>query len=66
MQAVGMVNDHTIDCFRYKPLRKNTWKYSNVKPDPKTKWNPIAGNIFRHALTQTTIIYSKKDWKGTH
>jgi DNA-3-methyladenine glycosylase I len=24
MQAVGMVNDHTIDCFRYKPLRKNT------------------------------------------
>lgn len=22
MQAVGMVNDHTIDCFRYKPLAK--------------------------------------------
>jgi DNA-3-methyladenine glycosylase I len=21
MQAVGMVNDHTVDCFRYKPLR---------------------------------------------
>ena len=21
MQAVGMVNDHTIDCFRYKPLK---------------------------------------------
>ncbi len=24
MQAVGMVNDHTIDCFRYKSLLKNT------------------------------------------
>jgi DNA-3-methyladenine glycosylase I len=23
MQAVGMVNDHTVDCYRYKPLRKN-------------------------------------------
>jgi DNA-3-methyladenine glycosylase I len=23
MQAVGMVNDHTVECFRYKPLRKN-------------------------------------------
>lgn len=22
MQAVGMVNDHTIDCFRYKPLAR--------------------------------------------
>jgi len=22
MQAVGMVNDHTADCFRYRPLRK--------------------------------------------
>lgn len=22
MQAVGMVNDHTVDCFRYKPLTK--------------------------------------------
>lgn len=22
MQAVGMVNDHTVDCFRYKPLAK--------------------------------------------
>lgn len=22
MQAVGMVNDHTIDCFRYKPIHK--------------------------------------------
>lgn len=21
MQAVGIVNDHTVDCFRYKPLR---------------------------------------------
>jgi DNA-3-methyladenine glycosylase I len=21
MQAVGMVNDHTVDCFRYEPLR---------------------------------------------
>ena len=23
MQAVGMVNDHTVDCFRYKELREN-------------------------------------------
>ena len=23
MQAVGMVNDHTVDCFRYKSLLKN-------------------------------------------
>ena len=23
MQAVGMVNDHTIDCFRYKALNRN-------------------------------------------
>lgn len=23
MQAVGMVNDHVIDCFRYRSLRKN-------------------------------------------
>jgi DNA-3-methyladenine glycosylase I len=23
MQAVGMVNDHTVDCFRYKSLDKN-------------------------------------------
>lgn len=22
MQAVGMVNDHVVDCFRYKPVRK--------------------------------------------
>lgn len=22
MQAVGMVNDHTVDCFRYRPLTK--------------------------------------------
>ncbi len=22
MQAVGMVNDHTVDCFRYKPLSR--------------------------------------------
>jgi DNA-3-methyladenine glycosylase I len=22
MQAVGMVNDHTVDCFRYRPLAK--------------------------------------------
>jgi len=25
MQAVGMVNDHAPDCFRYKPLSK-PWK----------------------------------------
>lgn len=24
MQAVGMVNDHTIDCFRYKQLKRRT------------------------------------------
>jgi DNA-3-methyladenine glycosylase I len=24
MQAVGMVNDHLTDCFRYEPIRKNT------------------------------------------
>ena len=24
MQAVGMVNDHTIECFRYKPVRRLT------------------------------------------
>ena len=24
MQAVGMVNDHTVDCFRYKKLHQNT------------------------------------------
>ena len=24
MQAVGMVNDHTIDCFRYKPLARKS------------------------------------------
>lgn len=23
MQAVGMVNDHTVDCFRYKELKKS-------------------------------------------
>ena len=22
MQAVGMVNDHTVDCFRYEPIRR--------------------------------------------
>jgi DNA-3-methyladenine glycosylase I len=22
MQAVGMVNDHTVDCFRYKQLAR--------------------------------------------
>ena len=22
MQAVGMVNDHTVDCFRYQPIKK--------------------------------------------
>ena len=25
MQAVGMVNDHTIDCFRYKEIKKMGW-----------------------------------------
>ncbi len=24
MQAVGMVNDHTVDCFRYQPVRLET------------------------------------------
>jgi DNA-3-methyladenine glycosylase I len=24
MQAVGMVNDHTVDCFRYRELKKKT------------------------------------------
>jgi 3-methyladenine DNA glycosylase Tag len=24
MQAVGMVNDHTIDCFRYQEILKLT------------------------------------------
>lgn len=28
MQAVGMVNDHTIDCFRYKEINKNKSSYS--------------------------------------
>jgi DNA-3-methyladenine glycosylase I len=23
MQAVGMVNDHVVDCFRYKPLKRH-------------------------------------------
>ena len=26
MQAIGMVNDHTIDCFRYKELVTNQWQ----------------------------------------
>jgi DNA-3-methyladenine glycosylase I len=26
MQAVGMVNDHTIDCFRYRPLARRAGK----------------------------------------
>lgn len=26
MQAVGMVNDHTVDCFRYRPLARRTGK----------------------------------------
>jgi len=25
MQAVGMVNDHTIDCFRYRHVGKNQY-----------------------------------------
>jgi len=25
MQGVGMVNDHTVDCFRHKPVK-------NIKP----------------------------------
>jgi len=25
MQAVGMVNDHTVDCFRYKQLLSSVW-----------------------------------------
>ncbi len=25
MQAVGMVNDHTLDCFRHTPLLANDW-----------------------------------------
>jgi len=32
MQAVGMANDHTIDCFRYKPR-----KQSIIKKSRKTK-----------------------------
>ena len=24
MQAVGMVNDHVIDCFRYEHIKENT------------------------------------------
>ena len=24
MQAVGMVNDHVVDCFRYRQLQKST------------------------------------------
>ncbi len=29
MQAVGMVNDHTVDCFRYKEIKskkRGSWK----------------------------------------
>jgi len=25
MQAVGMVNDHLVDCFRYREIRRD-WK----------------------------------------
>ncbi|MEA2065896.1 MAG: DNA-3-methyladenine glycosylase I, partial [Thermotogota bacterium] len=37
MQAVGMVNDHTIDCFRYEEILKlqkdsiNNWKIKKAK-----------------------------------
>ncbi|MDZ7764628.1 MAG: DNA-3-methyladenine glycosylase I [Melioribacteraceae bacterium] len=24
MQAIGMVNDHLVDCFRYKEIKKLT------------------------------------------
>jgi len=29
MQAVGIVNDHTVDCFRYNDLNKNNKIYKN-------------------------------------
>jgi DNA-3-methyladenine glycosylase I len=37
MQAVGMVNDHTVDCFRYKPLQKATGKPVATSEDRRAK-----------------------------
>ena len=31
MQAVGMVNDHTVDCFRYKALQKRSGKLVPIR-----------------------------------
>jgi DNA-3-methyladenine glycosylase I len=31
MQAVGLVNDHTVDCFRYKQLQHRVKKQSAAK-----------------------------------
>jgi hypothetical protein len=38
MQAVGMVNDHLIDCFRYREIRRlELSARSRVTPDPKVR-----------------------------
>jgi DNA-3-methyladenine glycosylase I len=29
MQAVGMVNDHLVDCFRYREVRRRNWSRSS-------------------------------------
>jgi DNA-3-methyladenine glycosylase I len=33
MQATGMVNDHTIECFRYKPLALPAASIGGPEPD---------------------------------
>jgi DNA-3-methyladenine glycosylase I len=35
MQAVGMVNDHTIDCFRYKRIVKSRHTRESGYPEPE-------------------------------
>jgi DNA-3-methyladenine glycosylase I len=39
MQAVGMVNDHVVDCFRHEELRDDGGRLQSLKPAPAVSPN---------------------------
>jgi DNA-3-methyladenine glycosylase I len=45
IQAVGMVNDHLVDCFRHGELQKadGRWEDFQLRPNPRRRWQIAAG-----------------------
>ena len=66
MQAIGMVNDHTTDCFRYKQINSSRLtpnieikgSLSLIAADYQSAWDE---NIPLYICLTVTIIFSHKD-----